>query len=989
MKNFVFLTPNTAPHFCTVKERPRPTLILALMFRYLLVFSLLLPAGLLFGQGWERVFDGGGQGQINDITATPDGGFAAIGYYNSLNRARLFKTDADGNLQFTKDYFLGSQTSGEAIIVTQDGHYVIAGHAKTGTNPRRGFLLKADKNGTMIWTYNFPSPFDSEVVDVVELYDGGLVACGHRKNMSSLEDILVFKLSPEGDLIWSNLYGENNVVEKASSLAVAPNGAIVVTGGKRTVPRDICVLNIDGASGDLNWENAFGFFEVSSGNPADDVARDVLVDTDGHIVLAGRSTYEENGIGLLMKVNGTGTNQVLWRQSYSKSDFYGLVKSPAGGFFITGTKTTDQSEDVYLVRANAVGAKICDLAVGRPGFDQGISVVATSDGGAVAAGVGEFFFPTIGTEANPYLVKMDKNCTAFTSYVSGKIFHDQNGNCERDGTEPGLENWIVKVESPNFTRYAVAKTNGEFLLLVDTGTYTIKLFPPNDSWQSCTPATTVMVSGFLDTFGVEIPVRSVNSCPRNEVDVATPVLRRCADNTYTVRYCNSGTIPSTDTYIEVSLDPNLTLTGSSIPATLVQGNTYAFNVGVLENGQCGTFTFEAFLDCDNTILGQAHCVKAHIYPDSFCNVTAWDRSIVEARAVCDGDTVRMILANVGDGDMSANVGFVIAEDVVMLTQPGDPAYRRQLASGTEEVVWTTPATGSTYRIIAEQTSGYPGTSYPTAAVEGCKSDTSTTFTTGFYTMFPEDDLEPFRSSDCQESYPEDFQPEQLKRGHPKGYGVSQYVRPETDLEFLIQFQNTGTDTVRQIVVLDTLSSFLDPATVRPGAASHPYDFTVFGPGIVQFSLADANLPPDSGFNEGFVKFRVSFKTAVPCETKVFNTAAIYFDVDAPVLTNQTFHTVCAFDTFVVVKTKQIEFEGADVKVYPNPFNDSAIFEISGAPASGYLLELFDMQGRKLFNQAYSQPTFRLHRQQLPAGMLIYRLTTDRGQPIASGKLLVR
>lgn len=959
------------------------------MFRYLLVFILLLPVGILAGQGWERVFDGGGQGQINDITLAPDGGYIAVGYYNSLNRARLFKTDSDGNLQWFKDYFLGSQTTGQSIVATQDGHYVIAGYSKTGSNPRRAFLLKIDKAGNVVWTYYFPSAFDAEALDVVELYDGGLIACGHQKNISTVEDILVFKVAPGGTLVWSNLYGEAAVVEKASSLALTPDGHVVVTGGKKTVPRDICVLKIDGASGDLIWENLFGFFEVLSGFPADDVARAIAMDTDGNIVVAGRSTYEENGIGILMKVSGSGNNQILWRQSYSKADFYGVAKAASNGFFVTGVKSTQQSEDVYIVRTNPAGEKVCEIAVGRPGFDQGISVVPTSDGGAVAAGVGEFFIATAFTESNPYLVKMDKNCTAFTSYISGNVFHDLNGDCLRDANESGLENWIVKIESPNFTRYAVAKTNGDFLMLVDTGMYQVKLFPPNDSWQTCTPSVPVHVAGFLDTAVVSIPVRSASACPRNEVDVATPVLRRCADNTYTVRYCNAGTVPSTDTKVEITLDPYLTLTNSSIPATLVQGNTWSFDLGVVDNGNCGTFTFEAFLDCNNTIAGQAHCVKAHIYPDSFCMVTAWDRSIVEARAICENDTVKMVLANVGEGDMQEEVGFVIAEDVIMLTQPGDPFYKRQLQSGQSEVVWSTPATGSTYRIIAEQTSGYPGTGYPTAAVEGCIPDTSNTFTTGFYTMFPEDDLEPFKSSDCQESNNADFNPDNLKRGHPKGYDVAHYVRPESDLEFLIQFQNTGTDTVNQVVVRDTLSQFLDPATVRPGTASHPYDFEVFGPGIVQFILPGLNLPPDSGSNEGFVKFRVSFQSGIPCETQIFNRAAIYFDFDAPVFTNQTFHTVCEFDTFVVVKTKHIDFEGADVKVYPNPFDDSATFEISGVPASGYLLELYDMQGRKLFNQTYSHSTFRLLRQQLPAGMLFYRLTTDRGRAIASGKLLVR
>ncbi len=958
------------------------------MQRILLVCSLLLSVAVLSAQGWERVFDGGGQGQINDIQLAADGGFVAVGYYASLNRARFFKMDADGRLQFTRDYFLGSQTSAEGIARAPDGHYGIAGFTKTGMTPRRAFVVKTDGTGKALWTYYLPGSFDTEAKDIVALSDGSFVVCGHRKNSSGNEDALIFRVSEHGQLMWSNVYGETNVVEKAFAITQMADGSVVVAGEKKTVPRDIWVARVNTADGALIWENSFNFFEISQGIPADDVARAVLADTDGHVLIGGRSTYEENGVGVLMKINGQGSGQILWRTGFARADLYGIAKASNGDLYATGTKATNQSEDVYIVRANAQGDRICDIAVGRPGFDQGMAVVTTPDGGAVAAGVGEFFFPTIGSESNPYLVKMDRNCVSFSSYISGKIFFDIDGNCQREANEPGLENWIVRVESPNFTRYAVAKADGEFLLLVDTGNYKVKLFPPNNSWQSCAAEIPVKVTGFLDTFAVEVPVRAVSLCPRNEVDVATPILRRCSENVYTVRYCNSGTLPSSNTRIEVELDRDLTLVSSSIPATLIQGNTYAFDIGLLPHGECGSFTFTAFLAC-NTLTGQAHCVRAHIYPDSFCNITGWDRSIVQARAKCEQGVVQLSLANVGIGDMQESVGFVIAEDVIMLTQPGDPLYRRQLKAGEESLVWTTPANGRTYRVIAEQTSGYPGTSYPTAAVEGCRSDTSAPFSTGFYTMFAEDDLEPFRSSDCQESYNPDFNPTYLKRGHPKGYGSANYVRPEADIEYLIQFRNTGTDTVFQIVVRDTLSPFLDPATVRPGASSHPYEFDVSGSGIVQFTLANAALPPQSGSNEGFVKFRVAFVKGVPCRTEILNTAAVIFDFNPPLITNQTFHTVCALDTFIVVKTTHIDWKGAEVKVYPNPFEEGAIFEITGAPANGYTLEIFDLQGRKILNQSYDQPTFRLQRQQLPAGMLFFRITTDRGQLIASGKLLAR
>jgi hypothetical protein len=87
------------------------------------------------------------------------------------------------------------------------------------------------------------------------------------------------------------------------------------------------------------------------------------------------------------------------------------------------------------------------------------------------------------------------------------------------------------------------------------------------------------------------------------------------------------------------------------------------------------------------------------------------------------------------------------------------------------------ANGKTFRIISQQTTGYPGESYPTAAVEGCKQDTATTFSTGMFTMFAQDDYDDFISTDCQESTETDYEPLNLKRGYPKGYGVPKYVNP--------------------------------------------------------------------------------------------------------------------------------------------------------------------------------------------------------------------
>ena len=64
----------------------------------------------------------------------------------------------------------------------------------------------------------------------------------------------------------------------------------------------------------------------------------------------------------------------------------------------------------------------------------------------------------------------------------------------------------------------------------------------NPYWKSCDSVLSVHVPNFYDTVYVDVPARTLFDCPRNEVDVMTPVLRRCTDNIYRIRYCNSGTV---------------------------------------------------------------------------------------------------------------------------------------------------------------------------------------------------------------------------------------------------------------------------------------------------------------------------------------------------------------------------------------------------------------------------------------------------------------
>ncbi|MCB0683880.1 MAG: hypothetical protein KDC32_23685, partial [Saprospiraceae bacterium] len=119
------------------------------------------------------------------------------------------------------------------------------------------------------------------------------------------------------------------------------------------------------------------------------------------------------------------------------------------------------------------------------------------------------------------------------------------------------------------------------------------------------------------------------------------------------------------------------------------------------------------------------------------------------------------------------------------------------------------ATGGTYRVVAEQVPGFPYPGHPTVAVEGC-GDWSNP---GFVILFPENEGSPFTAIDCQENVGA-FDPND-KQAFPYGYDSAHYIEAETELEYRIRFQNTGTDTAFNVLILDTLSAQLDLSSVRP------------------------------------------------------------------------------------------------------------------------------------------------------------------------------
>lgn len=582
-----------------------------------------------------------------------------------------------------------------------------------------------------------------------------------------------------------------------------------------------------------------------------------------------------------------------------------------------------------------------------------------------------------------------------TTSIKGSVYTDNNSNCQQDANEKKLPSMTVTATSPLYTTYTGTDPNGNYEFLLDTGHIQVSVRPninyPYFMNGSCSSPQN-FYAPVADTLfdNVNFGLTPTINCILNTVNLSTtPPFRIGRPKTYNVSYCNNGTIASPNTYIIIKLDSLLDLDSASISYTSLPNHTYRFNIGNLDFLNCGNFSFVATPRIGAVILSQTLCAEAHIYPDTICGTPNYTGAFIEASAQCLGDSVRFQLQNTGVGNMPAIKKYIVIEDNVLRINRNYQLNANQILTETIDA-----DSGRTYRIIADQPDELPasyGDKFATAAIENCQP-VQGNFHTGYFTQFPNYDGEPYRAMSCN-VITGSYDPNE-KVASPVGYAAQHYIEANTQIDYQINFQNTGNDTAFKVVVADTISPTLDINSIQLGVGSHAYQFQRTDSNVVQFVLDSINLV-DSFRNErlshGFVKFKIQQKANNPDGTKIYNKAAIYFDYNTPITTNKTMHTIGR--DFVQVNLisgiKNTQYHVKAVKVYPNPFREKTQIIIESDALKNPVLILQTLEGQIIKSiPSSSQNTFDVYREDLTNGMYIFKVVQNNEQ-IASGKLVIQ
>jgi hypothetical protein len=159
----------------------------------------------------------------------------------------LAKVKPNGNLQWAMEYESNQIMMGFTVIEKKEGGYVVMGNTTTSKDNMDIFILSLQADGTIQWAKTYGGLKFESAADIIQLSDGGFVATSITESYGNgNSDILLFKIDPKGNILWSKTIGGKNE-DFPSKIALADNGIILAgtTASYNSQSFDVVLVKID------------------------------------------------------------------------------------------------------------------------------------------------------------------------------------------------------------------------------------------------------------------------------------------------------------------------------------------------------------------------------------------------------------------------------------------------------------------------------------------------------------------------------------------------------------------------------------------------------------------------------------------------------------------------------------------------------------------------------------------------------------------------
>jgi len=382
-----------------------------------------------------QTFGGSKNDVAKSVVSTVDGGFAVLGYTQSLDgditdKATenydfwMLKFDSEAQLEWNKTYGGSGDERGRSLIETSDGGYALLGYSDSSdgdvssNNGNRDFwLVKINASGVLSWQKSFGYEGEDEGVSIIETSDNHLMlsgvldvtASGGEGNQGRFStrhaggDYWAIKITPTGDIVWSRFYG-GSFTDSPTGIKETLNDGLISVGGSDS--NDVDISNNKGSydfwivksdrNGDIVWEKSFGGSEI-------DEARDVISDGTGNHIIVGdtRSNDQDvafnNGAADLWVIKVSNSGELLWNTSIGGSNFdvaRSISTTFNNEFIIAGSSRSSNGDvsknqgqnDAWVLKLDNSGQLLWETTIGGSEIDFSYDAVQINNGTIVAVG---------------------------------------------------------------------------------------------------------------------------------------------------------------------------------------------------------------------------------------------------------------------------------------------------------------------------------------------------------------------------------------------------------------------------------------------------------------------------------------------------------------------------------------------------------------------------------------------------------------------------
>ena len=191
------------------------------------------------------------------------------------------------------------------------------------------------------------------------------------------------------------------------------------------------------------------------------------------------------------------------------------------------------------------------------------------------------------------------------------------------------------------------------------------------------------------------------------------------------------------------------------------------------------------------------------------------------------------------------------------------------------------------------------------------------------------------------------------------------------VHYLIRFENNGTAPAQTVRVTDAIDvSKYEISSLTPIAGSHLFTTRIADDNLVEFLFENINLPFSDATNDGFLAFKIKTKSSLIVGDSFSNSASIYFDYNAPIITN--------IATTVIQTLGTSAFASQAISIYPNPARD--VLHISNPGNLNFsTVQIYNLVGQLLSTNVITAGDNSINISKLPAGNYIVVFATDAGK----------